>query len=355
MRRRSRGRSEDAPRPRPRAGGRPARVARPAAGEARRRRSGRGPRGPLAGTAAAPRPVDAARRRRGGHGGADPGARRTAARRRGPEPPGTPRVRRRRPRHHHERPAHRLRRPGERGGRAIRQHRARAPAEGAGSALAASLPRDSQVRIPACRTRTGGHAPAHRGRLGEAFAIGGTACTVKTVESATGVQVDLALTVDFGGFRSMVDALGGVPFTVPQAIDDPSSGFRISAGTHRLNGAQALGYVRVRHGVGDGSDLMRVERQQRFLAALAKRAKDVQTGNPVRFLAFLKAASGSVEMAPRLDLKGLQEVARSLGRTKPGTVRYTTVKVRPDPSDLARLVWDQAAAARLFAHFKTRD
>ncbi|MFC6885537.1 MULTISPECIES: LCP family protein [Actinomadura] len=227
--------------------------------------------------------------------------------------------------------------------------------KGRGSALAASLPRDSQVRIPACRTRTGGHAPAHRGRLGEAFAIGGTACTVKTVESATGVQVDLALTVDFGGFRSMVDALGGVPFTVPQAIDDPSSGFRISAGTHRLNGAQALGYVRVRHGVGDGSDLMRVERQQRFLAALAKRAKDVQTGNPVRFLAFLKAASGSVEMAPRLDLKGLQEVARSLGRTKPGTVRYTTVKVRPDPSDLARLVWDQAAAARLFAHFKTRD
>lgn len=210
-----------------------------------------------------------------------------------------------------------------------------------------SIPRDVLVRIPAC-----GRTPARQATVNTAFPLGGAACTRRTVESMTGVRVDQTVVIDFGGFTRVVDALGGVGVTLPTAVNDPKSGLALPAGRHWLNGTQALAYVRARHGLGDGSDLDRVKRQQRFLASLARQAKALSTKDPLRFARFLTVAAGSVESTPKLDAGALRTLARGFGES--GGVAAATIPVRPAPSDANRLVVDEAAARRVLAPFRTR-
>ena len=108
-----------------------------------------------------------------------------------------------------------------------------------------------------------------------AYSTGGAACAVKTVESITGIRMDHYLEVDFSGFEKLIDELGGVKVTTTKAIDDTESHLNLKAGTHTLNGEQALGLVRTRHGVGDGSDLGRIQLQQAFIKALINQVKSV--------------------------------------------------------------------------------
>ena len=86
----------------------------------------------------------------------------------------------------------------------------------------------------------------------------------RTVEQTTGVPIDHYAVINFDGFRSIVDALGGVEVCSPEPLRDRESGLDIPAGTTRLDGDQALSYVRARK-IGDGSDTARIERQQAFL------------------------------------------------------------------------------------------
>ncbi|NYE16870.1 LCP family protein [Actinomadura citrea] len=210
-----------------------------------------------------------------------------------------------------------------------------------------SIPRDVLVRIPAC-----GRTPARQATVNTAFPLGGAACTRRTVEALTGARIDQTVTIDFGGFTRVVDALGGVEVTLPKAVDDRNSGLDLPAGRHLLNGTQALAYVRVRHGLGDGSDLDRVRRQQRFLASLARQAKALSTQNPLRFARFLTVAAGAVESTPKLDAGALRTLARGFDGS--GGVAAATIPVRPAPSDPNRLVVDEAAARRVLAPFRTR-
>ena len=90
----------------------------------------------------------------------------------------------------------------------------------------------------------------------------------------------------------MVSALGGVPECNTQPIDDPLSGLHLTAGHHTLNGSQALGYVRARYTLGNGSDLERIGRQQAFMAAVVNRARS-ELLNPVAIYRFLDAATRS--------------------------------------------------------------
>ncbi|WP_149259320.1 LCP family protein [Actinomadura sp. K4S16] len=210
-----------------------------------------------------------------------------------------------------------------------------------------SIPRDVLVRIPAC-----GKNPAQRATVNAAFTLGGAACTLKTVESLTGVPVDQTVTVDFAGFKKVVDALGGVEVTLPVAVSDQQSGLNLSRGKHLVKGTQALAYVRTRHGLGDGSDLDRVKRQQQFLASVARKAREMMSRDPLRFARFLAVAAGSVESTPKLDAGTLRSLAR--GFDKGDGAAFHTIPVRPAPSDPNRLVVDEPAARRVLAPFRTR-
>ena len=125
-----------------------------------------------------------------------------------------------------------------------------------------------------------------------AYSYGGPACTIQQFEQTTGVRIDNYVVVDFGSFQDMVDAVDGVEVCVPEDIDSSEYGITIPAGTRTLNGKEALAYVRVRHGVGDGSDIGRIKRQQAFIAALIE--KVISGGTLTRFdrlVRFLNAAT----------------------------------------------------------------
>jgi LCP family protein required for cell wall assembly len=138
-----------------------------------------------------------------------------------------------------------------------------------------SLPRDSYAEMPEhVDATTGTVHQAHPVKLNAAYAEGGPGLTVRTVESMTGVKIDHYLEVDFTSFMKTVDAVGGVQICTARPMKDSYTGLDLAAGPHELTGGQALQYVRARH-VDGASDIGRMQRQQRFLAALIDR-----TGGP---------------------------------------------------------------------------
>ncbi|NUQ99369.1 MAG: LytR family transcriptional regulator, partial [Streptomyces sp.] len=136
-------------------------------------------------------------------------------------------------------------------------------------ATVVSIPRDTLVTRPSCPLKSGGStAVAYHTMFNSAYSVGGAVCAVKTAESITNVRMDHYVEIDFSGFAKLVNALGGVTVTTDQDIDDDDSHLHLKAGTHTLNGKQALALARTRHGIGDGSDLGRIGLQQKLVKAL---------------------------------------------------------------------------------------
>jgi len=103
------------------------------------------------------------------------------------------------------------------------------------------------------------------------------AALMREVGFLIGAPIHYYAAVDLAGFREMIDRVGGVTIENQRAINDPRYdwldgrfGFRLSAGTHELDGDTALAYVRSRQGVGD-SDFRRSRRQQQVLLALREK------------------------------------------------------------------------------------
>lgn len=205
-----------------------------------------------------------------------------------------------------------------------------------------SIPRDSMVTRPECKTSNGGISPAASDQMwNAAFAIGGPACTIAQVEQTTGIRIDHFVVVNFESFQGMVDAIGGVTVCLPQPVKDPLAQLNLPAGTQVLTGKNALGYVRERHAIGDGSDLGRVQRQQAFVGAMIKQVMTAGTlANPIHLVSFLNAATSGLTVDPGLDnVKKLAELAygfRDIGLNK---IQFITVPWEYDPADPNRVIW----------------
>ncbi|WUH51127.1 LCP family protein [Streptomyces sp. NBC_00443] len=195
------------------------------------------------------------------------------------------------------------------------------------SATAVSIPRDLMVDVPGCRKPNGSRSEPMFAMFNYAFQMGGSACTIRTVERMTDIRVDHHMVVDFHGFKEMVDAVDGVEICLSKPINDKAAKLRLPAGKVSLNGEQALGYVRARKTLGDGSDTDRMDRQQRFLAALVHKVQsnDVLL-NPVRLYPVLDAATSSLTTDPDLaSLRGLYELARGVRDIPTERVQFLTV------------------------------
>nr|WP_093846461.1 LCP family protein [Streptomyces pini] len=153
-----------------------------------------------------------------------------------------------------------------------------------------SLPRDSWVTIPEFKGSESGKtfpSPGAR-KLNAAYSMDGATLLVRTVEYNTGLRIDHYAEIGFGGFASIVDALGGVEMDIPRDIKDKNSGADFKKGRQTLDGAQALAFVRNRYEA--GSDLERTKNQQKFLSALANQAATPSTViNPFRLYPTLGA------------------------------------------------------------------
>lgn len=212
-----------------------------------------------------------------------------------------------------------------------------------------SIPRDLMVKRPACLRADGKTEPASSGyvQFNSIFALLGqdedvaaaTACTMKTVEQLTGIFLDEFVVVDFDGFENMVAALGGVPICLEEKMKDSKGTIDLPAGCQTLNPQQALGFARARYGVGDGSDISRIGRQQQLIGAMMKEAKsrNMLTDLPSLY-AFLKAGMKSLTTSENFgNAKNLGGLALSLSKVKPSNIRFYTLPFGEYAPDRARV------------------
>ncbi|MFD5747931.1 LCP family protein [Streptomyces sp. NPDC127033] len=218
-----------------------------------------------------------------------------------------------------------------------------------------SLPRDSFAELPEHADATTGkpHAP-HPVKLNAAYAEGGPNLTVRTVERMTGVKISHYLEVDFTSFMKTVDAVGGVEICTTRPMKDSYTGLDLAPGTHRMNGGEALQYVRSRH-VDGAADLGRMERQQRFVAALISRA--TSSGvllNPVRFKEVTSTVLGSVRADTGFGAEQMLAVNEAMRGFSPASSEFTSVPLAGGGASVpvkgvgATVKWDPVKSKRLF-------
>lgn len=214
-------------------------------------------------------------------------------------------------------------------------------------ATVVSIPRDTLVTRPSCPLANGESTEKAYGVMfNSAYSVGGPVCAVKTVESMTNVRMDHYIEIDFAGFARLVDALGGVTVTTDEDIDDEDSHLTLEAGTHQLDGEQALALARTRHGIGDGSDLGRIGLQQTLVKALLERLSDI---GPTRLYSVADAATGSLTTDTGLDsLAELYALGQSLEGLSADDTTTVTMPVETAPSNANRVVAEEPEAGELW-------
>ena len=217
-----------------------------------------------------------------------------------------------------------------------------------------SFPRDTMVPIFSCDRDSNGHPgqqaqPGVLEQLNSTFSYGGPACLWRTLEQVTSIHIDHFVEVDFEGFKSIVNDVGGVPVCLPYAIKDPASKLNLPAGKSMVHGDQALAFVRERH-IGYGSDLQRINRQQVFLASLAQKIKQSSSvSNPTRLYGLVHDIASSLTTDSGLTLTDMYAIANSLKGLSTSALQFIMAPVvpyPPNPNDLVE--FSQPSADALF-------
>ncbi|MFI1094750.1 LCP family protein [Streptomyces sp. NPDC020917] len=246
-------------------------------------------------------------------------------------------------------------------------------------ATVVSIPRDTYLRLPDATTlrvsagsragRSASAAPGgspeppgatptavtgtHPAKINQAYALGGPKLTVRTVEQLTGVHIDHYLEVDFTSFMKTVDVIGGVQVCTAVPLKDSFSGLNLPVGTTRLDGGQALQYVRSRH-VDGTSDLGRMQRQQRFLAqVIHKMTSGNVLSNPLELSRVASTVLGSVRADQGLSSTDLISLAQGMKDFSPSSSEYVSVPLSVMnynvPGIGSTVKWDAAKAGKLWA------
>ncbi|WP_329583409.1 LCP family protein [Kitasatospora sp. NBC_01250] len=220
------------------------------------------------------------------------------------------------------------------------------------AATVVSIPRDTLVNRPACTAPSGAAVPAAAGAMyNSAFEVGGAACAVKTTEQLTGLRMNHYVEIDFAGFAAFVNAIGGATVTTTVDIHDQDSGLNLKAGTTHLDGDQALAFVRTRHGVGDGSDLGRIELQKQMVKSIISQVDSIGLlTNPVKLYSvgdtLTKAITTDSQLASVSALTGLGEELKGIGTDH---LTMVTLPVVTAPSDPNRVVAQQPQAGQVWS------
>jgi LCP family protein required for cell wall assembly len=211
------------------------------------------------------------------------------------------------------------------------------PADG-GAAVAFSVPRDSYVDIPGYRTDkinaaypatkalaeqelVAGGARDRKEIEAEASAKGRTAL-IGAVEDLTGLTIDHYAEINLVGFATLTKAIGGVEVCLKAPANDVLSGAHLPAGLQTLSGADALAFVRQRHGLPQG-DLSRIRRQQVFLAATADKILSAGTlTSPTALASLIAVAQQSVVIDSGWDLLAFAREAADIAK---GNLSFVTI------------------------------
>ena len=218
-----------------------------------------------------------------------------------------------------------------------------------------SIPRDSLVDAPACKTTNGTVPARNRAMFNSIFAYGwnlggdlssAASCTLTAVNALTGLDIDNFVVADFQGVKNMIDSIDGVDVCIPVHTTDYYTGLDLEPGLHHLDGTQATQYARMRHGTGtDGSDIMRTTRQQYLVKQLLNEALNknlfTQSGELYQLS---KATLDALNMSPGLaNLNVLAGLAMSLKSLDTSRVYALTTPNVSAPEDPNRVVWTDEA------------
>ena len=210
-----------------------------------------------------------------------------------------------------------------------------------GAPTLVSIPRDSWVGIP-------GYG---ENKINAAFAYGGPELLVQTVEQATGLHIDNYVEIGFGGVANTTDALGGVRLCPTRRYNDVNSGLKVKKGCQIMDGKDALAYVRMRYADPKG-DLGRVERQQEFMSAVAKRSMSPLTWlMPWRSFSAASAAGHSLTVSKGTGIVDDARLAIAMGMISLGMGKSTTVPTVDGTyfaGGQAAVKWDSPKALELF-------
>lgn len=218
-------------------------------------------------------------------------------------------------------------------------------------AVGVSIPRDALVTIPSCPLPNGKRSKEQTNVMfNSAFEMGNSkegnpVCTQHTVEKLTGIFVDHTVIVDFQGFAAMTKAVDGVDVCLPNAIHENDINQKLTRkgaevlkkGRQTVQGQQALHYVRLRHGIGDGSDIGRMKRQQAFIGSFISKVKK-QGLSPTSLLPLANAATSSITVDTGLDSPDkLLKFALSLKDVDLHDLKFVTTPWRPNAADINRV------------------
>ena len=190
------------------------------------------------------------------------------------------------------------------------------------------------------------------GRINVAQSLGGPGCLVDTVHELSGIDVHHYVSVSFGGFRDVVDAVGGVELCLEDPISDRDAHIDLPAGCQVLDGRDALGFVRVRK---IDNDLQRIQRQQRFVQALAREVAHPSTMlNPVRVIGLSNEIGGAVTTSDSVGVTALARLGLGARDLAGGSVPTFTVPVEAGTTSGGAAVLHplEAEAEALFARFR---
>ncbi len=224
------------------------------------------------------------------------------------------------------------------------------------NAVALSFPRDLMVPWPACPSTSGGpgYLPQSLGQINATIANGGPGCTLKTVESITGLKIPFLAMINFKGVIEMSNAIGGVEVCLTKPIEDTYTHTSLPAGLQVLQGRAALQFLRTRHGVGDGSDLSRISNQQVFMSSLVRKIKSQGVlSNPVYLYTLATAAGRNMTLSSTMSdpntLIALASSLKDVSLDKMVFMQLPSVSGLPAPNqgrvkpndELAALIYDK--------------
>ncbi|MFV0633486.1 LCP family protein [Demequina sp.] len=224
-----------------------------------------------------------------------------------------------------------------------------------------SIPRDMRVDVADCQMFDGTTKTGWTAKFNTAFSLGGSngnraeaaACTMRTVTDETGIEFNgHYVVVDFTGFIDMVDALGGVPMCITHDMYSKKAKLDLEAGPQVLDGETALAFARARTGtgLGDGTDLMRIERQQELLTNTARKALGLNLLTDIGELTqFIKAGAESITMDSQLgSITNLAGLAYSLRNFDTDNLTFTTVPWEYSSDDTGDVLAIEDEAQALF-------
>jgi LCP family protein required for cell wall assembly len=203
------------------------------------------------------------------------------------------------------------------------------------SAEAVWVPRDLEVDIP-------GHGPD---RINQAVSLGGPTLAVQTVARSLGVPVNHYVELEMSAFPALIDAVGGVRLSFPEAIRDELSGIQIGPGCVALSGDQALALARTRdaQALRDGrwqpidltADLNRIQRQQSLVRALLAAVHTEVDNHPTRAAHLVDVLLEHVRIDAKMSRRDVLSLARALLAVSDPKLDVTTLPVAPSPTNPA--------------------